>query len=195
MLPVVLERIKSLGFKVFTNGDYDLNIYGIRCRSRVSGDWDDLIGIIYKENGQWIHKTWAATTDPGLKYLKSPINVKGTAILVADQQYRGVYELNLHQNKYEALCQRRGDVRVHRDNDRNSTLDMFSSTVEEGRFGINIHRAHPSLKVAKVQGYSAGCQVIQDPVAFEESFLPLCRKQVEKRGWDTFTYTLLNQWW
>ena len=194
MLPVVLDRIKQLGFKVFTNGDYDLNIYGIRSSSRVPGSWDDRVGIVYKDNGQWRDQSWQATTDPGLRYLKSPINVDGTAILLANEQYRGVYKIDLHQGKYQALCQRNGDVKVYRDGNRDSHLDLETSTIESGSFGINIHRAHPSRKIARIQGYSAGCQVIQDPVDFE-SFMSICRKQVELRGWETFTYTLLNQWW
>ena len=30
MLPPVLERIRSLGYKVFTSGDYNLNLFGMR---------------------------------------------------------------------------------------------------------------------------------------------------------------------
>jgi hypothetical protein len=152
MLPVVLERMKSLGFAVFTEGDYDL------------------------------------------KHLHSPINVKGGAILVADRQYRGVYKLAKHRGKYQALCQRAGNVSVYRDDNRDSTLDLDENSIEDGMFGINIHRAHPTLEIAKVRGYSAGCQVFKDPKGFAD-FMKICRKQVKLRGWDTFSYTLLDQWW
>ena len=194
MLPVVLERIQQLGFAVFTDGDYDLNIFGIRSKERVAGEWDDMLGVAYKVEGQWVVRCYPATTDIALKYLHSPINVKGGAILVADRQYRSVYKIAKHRGKYQALCQRGGKMAVYRDDNRDSTLDMDESTIEEGMFGIKIHRAHPTKELAKVSGYSAGCQVFKDPKAFAE-FMGICRKQVKLRGWDSFTYTLLNQWW
>lgn len=194
MLPVVLERMKSLGFAVFTEGDYDLNIFGIRSKERKAGEWDDLIGVAFKVEGQWTIKVYPATTDIGLKHLHSPINVKGGAILVADRQYRGVYKLAKHRGKYQALCQRAGNVSVYRDDNRDSTLDLDENSIEDGMFGINIHRAHPTLEIAKVRGYSAGCQVFKDPKGFAD-FMKICRKQVKLRGWDTFSYTLLDQWW
>lgn len=194
MLPVVLERIKELGFVAFTDGDFDLNVFGIRSKERRAGEWDDQLGLAYKENGEWLVRSWEATTDIGLKHLHTPINVKGGAILVADQQYRSVYKIAKHRGKYQALCQRNGPVKVYRDDNRDSTHDMVESTIESGMFGINIHRAHPTIELAKVRGYSAGCQVFKNPEHFR-TFMTICRKQVKLRGWDSFSYTLLDQWW
>ena len=61
MLPPVLERIKSLGYKVFTNGDYNLNLFGIRSPETTSGAYNDLLGCAYKVDGQW--RTRASTTE------------------------------------------------------------------------------------------------------------------------------------
>jgi hypothetical protein len=38
------------------------------------------------------------------------MNSKGCAIL-KEGQYKGVYEIDLHNGKYEAICQRLGPVR------------------------------------------------------------------------------------
>ena len=194
MLPIVLERMKSLGLTIFESGDFNLNIYGIRNTSRETDDWDDALGIAYKENNQWIVRQWTATTDLGSRYLKRPINPDGGAILVANSQYRNAYTIAKHRGKYQALCQTSAKVRVYRDDNRDAYLDLDPNSIQEGMFGINIHRSHPTTTVSSVGSYSAGCQVFQSPDDFK-TFMSICRKQVKERGWDTFTYTLLDQWW
>lgn len=96
---------------------------------------------IYRDwNLNWVIRQWPITTKPGTTVLRRPVNSKGTAILVPGQ-YEGVYKLDLHAGKYLALCQRLGSVKVYRDNDKDDQYDLNPSTIEEGMFGINIHRA------------------------------------------------------
>ena len=83
-------------------------------------------------------------------------------------------------------------MRVFRDPDRDDEHDFDVST-QEGLFGINIHRANKSRRSAQVDRWSAGCQVFADPKDFAE-FLKLCRKQVSVNGWDSFSYTLIEEW-
>jgi hypothetical protein len=71
-------------------------------------------------------------------------------------------------------------------------LDMSSDTIQEGFYGINIHRASTKRTSTQVDRWSAGCQVIADPADFAELIL-LCHEQVEKRGFKTFTYTLIQE--
>jgi hypothetical protein len=201
VLPPVLERIQSLGFKVFTNGDYNLNLFGIRSPDRVSGTYDDLLGCAYKVDGQWVVRYWAATTDPGLYYRENPANVKGTAILVPGQ-YSGVYTIDMHAGKYLALCQRNGPVTVWRDNDLDRVLDEDLET-DTGYFGINIHassstpydQARDRDEDSGVGKWSAGCQVHATTTGFRE-MMDLVNKQIEAHpSWEkAFTYTLLDQW-
>jgi len=66
----------------------------------------------------------------------------------------------------------------------------MDGTEYEGYFGINIHRASGSRKIDKVERYSAGCTVFQDPYDFDQ-FIDLCQDQRRVNGWDTFTYTIL----
>ncbi len=188
MLPLILEHMKNLGHVVFDHGDFDLNIFGIRCNLNYNA-FDDLLGCAYLEDGHWKVEYWPATTDPGHYHLENPQNVKGTAILVPGQ-YRGVWALDLHRKQYTALCQRNGPVRVYRDANRDTILDLNSNEITEGFYGINIHKAG---KVStQVDRWSAGCQVFAREADFQR-LLKLCRTQIALRGWDKFTYTLIDK--
>ena len=134
--------------------------------------------------------SYVATTDPGKKYLRRPINVDGAAILVPGQ-YRGVYHIGMHRGKYEALCQRGATVKVYRDDNRDDILDHEASEIDEGWYGINIHRAHPIREMERVNGYSAGCQVFASPTDFNE-FMQTIRRSQKEFG-DSFTYTLIDE--
>ena len=186
----VMAKMKSRGHTVFdgTRG-IDLNIVGIRSASRKSGQFDDWITAFWNSGSGWTFHAWPATTDPGAKYMTSPLKAvrrKGTAILKAGQ-YRSAYKIGKHRGKYTALVQV-GRVTVYRDNNRDLTLDMGDE--EAGHFGINIHRAHWRDVLQEIGGHSAGCQVFQDPRDFAE-FMGIVRKSARTYG-DRFTYTLLE---
>lgn len=190
MLPPILQRVQSLGHAVFENSNFDLNLVGIRTKSRKANAFDDIMTCTYKEGGRWVTKYWPCTTDPGVYWLENPSRVAGTAILVPGQ-YRGCYRLDKHQGRYVGLCQREGKVQVYRDSNMDEILDMSSDTIQEGFYGINIHRASTKRTSTQVDRWSAGCQVIADPADFAELIL-LCHEQVE-RGFKTFTYTLVEE--
>jgi len=173
-----------------SNKRYNLNIIGVR---RVEGatpnKFDDTMIVIYRNKSkEWEVFTADITTDPGLYWLEHPSNVDGTAILVPDQ-YRGVYKRDLHQGKYEALCQRGGNVRVYRDSDRDRRHDMSDKTIDTGFFGINIHKAGRSS--VQVDRWSAGCQVFSHSEDFA-TFMDLS-EEAEQRYGNSFTYTLLTE--
>lgn len=203
ILPPVLAHMKSLGHQVFTSGDYNLNLFGIRSSDLASGTFNDLLGCAYKVNGQWHVRYWEATTDPGLYYRENPMNVSGTAILCPGQ-YRSVYTIDKHAGKYDALCQRNGPVKVWRDDNRDDVLDIAAAPQSAGYFGINIHASssNPYGETrdrddnADVGRWSAGCQVHATTTGFRE-MMDLARKQIETHPtWSkNFTYTLLEQWW
>tara|TARA_R100001594_G_scaffold121276_1_gene157090 strand:+ start:729 stop:1322 length:594 start_codon:yes stop_codon:yes gene_type:complete len=187
MIPPLLEYVRSLGHAVFTEGDYNLNIIGVRAASRDSDEFDDMMACIYKRQGRWMANYWPITTDPGRKLLEKPINKKGAAILKPGQ-YRGAYRIDNHKGEYPALCQR-GPVTVYRDDNKDNILDMNEDNIQEGLFGINIHKRRS--KGEKIRASSAGCQVFKH----EEDFSDLMRLafvQQGVKGWDTFTYTLVD---
>jgi len=186
----VQEIITNKGYSFFTNGVYNLNIIGVRSNNLVANSFDDTLLCIYKIKGEWVTKIYRITTDAGTYWLKNPMNNQGTAILVPNQ-YRGVYAIDLHNNKYKALCQRNGKVEVYRDKDKDQILDMDSATIEKGMFGINIHRSNPYGEASKVDKFSAGCQVFKNVKDFNE-FMEICEKAKALYG-NKFTYTLLNE--
>jgi len=201
MIHPILDRVRKLGYAVFTNGDWNLNIVGIRKAHGAVDKYDDWLHVVFKQGGQWVNRFWQITTDPGLYYLTSKdrqLNPAGTAVLVPGQ-YRGAYKIDKHgKSRYEALCQRSGTVNVFRDNTHDSVVD-YGVNEESGYFGINIHASSMSpytrsQESETVGAWSGGCQVFKKSNPDFREFMKLCRKQVKERGWDTFTYTLLDEW-
>lgn len=172
---------------VLNQKPYQINIIGIRSDSTTSNKFDDVIVVFYNTELGWKGFEYPATTDPGTYYLKNPMNVDGTAILIFGQ-YK--YKIGLHQGKYKALVQR-GKVDVLRDYNRNATLDFLNGKKYSGFFGINIHRANPSGKSANVDKWSAGCQVFADSNDFNH-FLDLVDNSVDLYGNDSIYYVLVD---
>ncbi len=186
------KLFKEKGYAYFTKGAYNLNIIGVRTitNNKVTNKFDDYIVVIYKNSqNKETRVIYNVTTKPGLTCMKQPQNNKGTAILIPNQ-YRGCWQIGLHKGQYTALCQRK-PVKVYRDNNKNDIYDLEPKTIDEGIFGINIHRANQAYARQTIDMYSAGCQVFQEPNQFK-SFMNLCKKQKELYG-NTFTYTLIEE--
>ena len=167
--------------------NYDVNIVGVRNSAtgdKVTNVFDDIMTVSYKIDGEWKFHSWPCTTDPGKKGVQQYHNPKGVARLV-EGQYRGSHGIGLHQGKYEALKQYKS-VKVFRDADRNMTY--AENKVDEGIFGINIHKA--GADSTYVENWSEGCQVFKRVKDFEE-FMTICRKAKDIHG-NSFTYTLIE---
>jgi hypothetical protein len=188
MLEIIKEYMTGKGYRVFQR-PFELNIVGIRSASNIENAFDDTINIFYVDNsGTWQYKSYAATTDPGIPYLKKPINQNGTAILKPGQ-YIGSHAIGMHRGLYLALVQR-APVIVIRDYNNDGKLDYNSSREEKGMFGINIHRAQEKGTTKYIEGFSAGCQVFANAEDFQQ-FLQLCKTHKGLYG-NVFTYTLLQ---
>ena len=184
------QLFKKKKYAYFTNGSYNLNIIGIRAAGHnVTNSFDDVLVLIYKTpTGQWQRQIYNITTDPGRYYMLNPTTRKGTAILVPGQ-YRGAYQIDKHRGKYLALCQKK-PVKVYRDNNKNKVYDWDPATLDEGLFGINIHKAGKLSQ--RVDTWSAGCQVLSSETDFK-AFMNYCNKQVQYGFGNSFTYTLLRE--
>ena len=180
--------VKSKGYVWFEGDkDFDVNIVGVRnsaTGNKVTNVFDDVMTLSYKEGGVWKYHEWPCTTDPGTKGVKEYHNAAGVARLV-EGQYKGSHTLGLHQGKYEALKQQK-PVKVYRDANRDMTYD--ESKIQEGIFGINIHKA--GADSTYVENWSEGCQVFKKAVDFE-SFMAIARKSAAIHG-KSFTYTLIE---
>ena len=184
------SSVKSKGYVWFedtNNKGFDVNIIGVRNSStgqKVTNAFDDCLTLSYKENGEWKFHCWPATTDPGKKGVLEYHNAAGVARLV-EGQYRGSHTIRLHQGKYEALGQAK-NVKVYRD--ANKDLNYDENKIQEGIFGINIHKA--GADSTYVENWSEGCQVFKKSADFEE-FMKICRKARDIHG-NSFTYTLIE---
>ena len=185
--------VKAKGYKWFENGDYNLNIVGVRngeTGTEVTNKFDDFLTLSYKVDGEWQFHCFDATTDPGKHWVENIMREEGVAVL-KENQYRGSHKIGLHQGKYEALRQHK-PVQVYRDNDLDGNYDLLEENVQEGIFGINIHRATKweGKKSTQIDKWSAGCQVIAANDDFR-LFMEICNKA--KDTWsNSFTYTLIN---
>ena len=164
----------------------------MRSDEDIFNKFDDALVVIYRDRKRnWEVRSYSITTDPGKIWQEKPMNSKGCAILVPDQ-YRGVYKIDGHGvTGYPAMCQRRGNVKVFRDPDRDHEHDRDAGTIDEGMFGINIHRSRKYGEADLVNSYSAGCQVFKNTTDFND-FMKLANKSADKFG-NAFTYTLISE--
>ena len=180
--------VKAKGYAWFAGAkDYDVNIVGVRNSATgqtVTNAFDDVITVSFKIDGVWQYKEWANTTDPGKKGVMQFGNKAGVARLV-EGQYRGSHTIRLHAGKYEALGQAK-NVKVYRDANKDMKYD--ETKIDEGVFGINIHKA--GADSTYVENWSEGCQVFKKSAEFEE-FMAICRKAKAIHG-NSFTYTLIE---
>ena len=188
----IIDAMQRLGHSVYQHDDtpYNLNIVGIRAAKPIVNKFNCLMTVFWKYEGNWNIYKMQMTSLPGLHWLENPMNTKGCAIL-KEGQYKSVYKVDKHNSKYDALCQRLGDVTVYRDGDRDREYDLIKGTEMTGKFGINLHRAHPDYELETINKYSAGCQVIQDPDEFDVH-MEVVKKAAEVWG-NKFTYTLINE--
>jgi hypothetical protein len=187
----VEKAVKSKGYAWFDSmKDYDVNIVGIRnftTKNRVTNRFDDWMTVSYKLGGVWQFHIWPCTTDPGVTHTRQRLlNPLGVARLVPNQ-YRGIYQIGLHQGKYSALVQR-GPVKVWRDANKDAIYD--EKKIDEGMFGINIHRSSPTGVSTEVNGWSAGCQVFANINHFTK-FMRIMENARTAFG-NKFTYTLIE---
>ena len=189
--------VKAKGYKWFedtSNKTYDVNIVGVRNNTpnvtdKVTNVFDDLITISFKnEKGVWEIYCWNATVDPGKKSMLewNKMGIKGGCARLVPNQYRSVWMIDKHQGKYDALCQRNGNVKVYRDS--NFDLVYDETKIAEGSFGINIHKAGQDS--TWIENWSAGCSVFKRVKDFDV-FMKICKKAAKIHG-NKFSYTLLE---
>lgn len=184
------EILIRKGYSYFRRGKYNMNIIGVRADNKnVTNNFCDCIVVEYIDNhGNNTQFVYPCTTNPGRNSLLHPSNNNGCAILVPGQ-YKGAYTFGLHKKSYRALVQIK-PVKVYRDNNRDKVYDLDPNTIEEGIFGINIHKAGKDSIL--VDNWSAGCQVFKRDADFQH-FLSVLELQVKAGLGDKFTYTLITE--
>lgn len=191
--PTIEQIIKTqvkLGYKVFDNDakPYNINLVGVRTADMTINSFNDWEYVIWKYQGSWEGIKFKITTDPGLYYLKNPMNELGTAI-VKPGQYINCWKKGMHQGKYQALTQV-GPMTVYRDGNRDEKYDI-SGKEYTGLYGINNHRAVENGRSIMNDKWSAGCQVFADYYDFE-IFMRLIA-EAEKNWTGLFSYSLITE--
>jgi len=183
--------LEKKGYVYFNTGQYNLNIIGVRAdNNKVVNKYDDYIVVEYKSARGDEQLIYSITTEPGKYYMQTKLgNSKGTAILVPGQ-YRGCWKIGKHNGKYKALVQCKS-VKVYRDGNKDDIYDLNPETIDNGLFGINMHRSDKDFTRSTIDMYSAGCQVFNNPSNFN-TFINVCEKQRKRYG-NSFTYTLINE--
>jgi hypothetical protein len=185
---LVRELYAKHEYKLFDSDSYDLNFFGIR-RNLSSNKFDDLIGCYYRaiKGSTPTVELWAGTTDPGRTFLLAPMNKNGTAA-VAAAQHRACWSLGVYKER-PALRQT-GIIKVYRDNDRDSILEIDPTKIFDGS-GIHLHYMGDGID-RDVNSWSAGCQGVATRAHFER-IIWLAREQLRRHPtWKTFTYTLFD---
>jgi len=183
----LLDAMKRLDYPVFKN-EWSLNLIGVRSKDLDANTFNDVLCVLFQIDGKQHCYQFDMTTDPGVYYREHPLNVDGTALVVPGH-YPSCWQIGTHRGQYKALRQV-GEMKVYRDNDLNAQLDDID-VVQSGLFGINLHRANPNSLSIQVDRWSAGCQVIADPVDFD-LLMALVKKSAQTYG-DKLSYTLLTE--
>lgn len=184
----IREVMCRKGYVFFDNGDYNLNLIGIRKEQRATNIFDDVLCIVYKVDGVWCVDHIPFTTDPGINPMERP-PVQGRAVLKPGQ-YRGAWRLGWHKGKQEALVQIEPVV-VYRDHNCDHVLDYDNP--QTGLFGINIHWSSTTHTSTRVDNWSEGCQVGCGADNYKR-FIDILKLSAYQYGYGTrFTYTLLEE--
>lgn len=189
----LLIAFKSKGYEL-KDKPYEMNIFGVRNEDAESNKFDDVVGLLYRdERGMWRLKQYKATTDPGVYYRTSPMNVNGTAIMIP-MQHKKCYKIGTHKG-YKAI-QQIAPMSYVRDNNKNKVLDFLYKVAGFKKVNeiaaTNIHHASPTGESTNVDNWSAGCQVIANIIDFNE-FINIIQISVTNyKHTDLFDYTLFE---
>lgn len=179
-------QIATHGADSFNIQPQVLNLFGIRSACLDGGKFDDIIGVAYLDDtGNEVLEQYPATTDPGLQYLQTPINVKGTGIL-APGFYKNFWKRGIHKG-YLALIQC-GNAKAYRDTDRDKQLDFMNLQTITPDTRCDLHGAWKDNKARQNINYSAMCQVLQDWKDFQH-IMDLADRQIATSN-HLFNYTL-----
>lgn len=191
----IIEATIRNNFALFTEF-YSVNLGGVRTADNESNKFNDwLYAFCYLPEGGLKFVIVPATTDPGLYYRKNPLNDKGTAIIVHDRQYRGVYQLQdpeknpeLRGHKGEKAFRQVKSMDYWRDANRDKYLDFEGEVFTEIAY-TNIHDMGTLGK--DVNKWSAGCPgTIEDNL---ERIFEVAELQIEHGLGDIFSFTLLSE--
>lgn len=137
--------------------DGEVGIVALRSSAPAdSNAFDDFIGLVFHDGKSVLFR---GTTDPGR-------NNYDKVARAEPGFYDRAYVIGMHRGKYTAFVNH-GWTPV----DFTRPGSGFPDTVGQSYIGINVHRAHATELRVEVNGYSAGCLVVQDSKDFARMLL------------------------
>jgi hypothetical protein len=167
----LLDRVQDLAsFKEFPKGYW---ILAVRSKDDKPNKFDDKF-YIYR--GQKFIRVLTGTTNAGLSILKGGFkryNKVGAAVVKSNEWYYDIYKYGLHNRKMPCLRQRSSKpILYYRDGNLNDKSEEIGK-IESGVIYTNFHGAtyvRDSLLVRdKINGWSAGCFVINDSKKYRDT--------------------------
>jgi hypothetical protein len=192
----VLQAYQKYNYKLFTDGEYNLNIFGVRLNDNLD-QFTDIRGVLYKIHDNWILWQTPCTTKAGLFALKHPENPMGCATL-KEGQYCGNWTIGYHKGivepSHRALIQKADGYKlpVYRDFEKDGIIRFIPNHLQDNGLGINLHGTYNynGATPPSVYNWSEGCQVIGSETD-QMTFMNLCDKAAPIHG-NSFSYTLFN---
>ena len=184
----LLEKVKSL--KSFKTIPSDYWIVGVRSNEDAPNKFDDKFYIF---KGESFITVLSGTTNPGTPVLEGGFlkyNKAGAAVIKADEWYYSVWKYGLHKGVMPALVQI-GKFLGFRDGDKDKKSEEIGPLNTFEWTGINFHTisndADAAIIADNVNGWSAGCQVVNDNKKFRAAIKLYFQKQ------KSVSYVLLNE--
>lgn len=191
----LIASYEKLGYPVFTQGAYNINLFGILANGGNPNRYNDFIGLFFHERGSsftpdnWRFHLFPATLNPGLPFLLSPMDGGGAAI-ICEGYYRGLWEISTF--KGTPCLRQRTPVKIYRDNNRDDKLDLNPKTTTEGFYGLLMHEHFQTKDRAEiVANSSAGCHVPQRRSDMQ-TIMKICNLGVVQWG-NKISYGVLNE--
>lgn len=183
---------KKKGFRFFENGDYNVNIFGIRTSEIFTNKFDDIIGLAYKFENTKHTLIIPGTTKPGLFGDGAVLNPRpeGVAIIIPGY-YRSVWKFIDDYSTWlnYPFFYQIGKFKIWRDNNKDTILDHINEKDAPSN-GLNLHRmSWNNISGQYVNNWSEGCQGAEEPEF--KKLLPIIRKSVKVYG-QVFSYALFN---
>lgn len=168
----LLEKVRQLpSFKRIPDDHW---ILGVRSAADMPGKFDDKF---YEFVGEKCIRVMTGTTNPGLTILShyEKYSKAGAAVVKSDEWYYGLWKYGMHKGKMPALLQLGSEITVYRDGDKDNKAEELGKPIK-GWFGINFHtntynwdEKNMRQHTDDIGAWSAGCQVPNDRVQFEEA--------------------------
>lgn len=155
ILHQIVEKLEKENYHVFRRPD-EVNIVYVESKEFKPDYFNDWVYLFtFNASEPKLLARYRCTTTPGRKYTINPFHRKGAAIIKPGQYT--AWQLGTHiRADHPALVQTGGAVTVYRDS--NKDYRRAGEKTESGYFGINIHHG---WNMARVNGASAGCLVVQ----------------------------------